>query len=148
SAFPTRFAAAWAAWRRCGGRPSDPRRQRARDVAAVAASPDRGQVLASRRRLVSNHQSKLATRATSVAAPQPVAVPTPRALLRRPGVVRERRSSADALDVYYSLDLDQLRFALERSVQAPIRVCGWLSNKSSPVTPILCTALAAGSCSQ
>src|SRR5215467_10300237 len=28
------------------------------------------------------------------------------ALLRRAGVVRERRSSADARDVYYSLDLD------------------------------------------
>src|SRR5215467_1470580 len=39
-------------------------------------------------------------------------------LLRRAGVVRERRSSADARDVYYSLDLDGLRFALEQSVQA------------------------------
>ena len=39
-------------------------------------------------------------------------------LLRRAGVVRERRSSADARDVYYSLDLDELRFALECSVQA------------------------------
>src|SRR5215469_3060465 len=39
-------------------------------------------------------------------------------LLRRAGLVRERRSSADARDVYYSLDLEELRFALERSVQA------------------------------
>jgi ArsR family transcriptional regulator, arsenate/arsenite/antimonite-responsive transcriptional repressor / arsenate reductase (thioredoxin) len=40
------------------------------------------------------------------------------AQLRRAGVVRERRSSADARDVYYSLDLDGLRFALGRSVEA------------------------------
>jgi ArsR family transcriptional regulator, arsenate/arsenite/antimonite-responsive transcriptional repressor / arsenate reductase (thioredoxin) len=39
------------------------------------------------------------------------------AQLRRAGVVRERRSSADARDVYYSLDLDGLRFALEQSIQ-------------------------------
>jgi len=38
------------------------------------------------------------------------------AQLRRAGVVRERRSSADARDVYYSLDLDELRFALEQSI--------------------------------
>ena len=38
-------------------------------------------------------------------------------LLRRAGVVRERRSSADARDVYYSLDLDGLRFALEQSIR-------------------------------
>lgn len=40
------------------------------------------------------------------------------AQLRRAGVVRERRSSADARDVYYSLDMDGLRFALSGSVGA------------------------------
>ena len=40
------------------------------------------------------------------------------AQLRRAGVVRERRSSADARDVYYSLDLNEVRFALERSIEA------------------------------
>ena len=39
------------------------------------------------------------------------------AQLRRAGVVRERRSSADARDVYYSLDLDALRFALDQSIR-------------------------------
>lgn len=39
------------------------------------------------------------------------------AQLRRAGVVRERRSSADARDVYYSLDVDALRFALEQSIR-------------------------------
>ena len=40
------------------------------------------------------------------------------AQLRRAGLVRERRSSADARDVYYSIDLDGLAFALEKSVEA------------------------------
>jgi protein-tyrosine-phosphatase/DNA-binding transcriptional ArsR family regulator len=40
------------------------------------------------------------------------------AQLRRGGVVRERRSSADARDIYYSLDLDGLRLCLGRSIEA------------------------------